>query len=262
VAAVFVVRGLLRRQTATALLHVVGFGLPVVLAVGAWVTRNQAVFGIPKLTTVGTQNLIYFVSAGAYQFHFGLELDEAQKRLSADFDLPDSVAAQNPHASGLDPRETDQKLSAVTGDVLTRYPTDLAVASVLSIPKALVSHVTAALGEVLGWEWVAPGTGALLRGDGDAYRRLLSNPPPLLIAFVWQMIHTGLVLLLTPVGVWRSLRNPASRAAAVLLLAVLVYFIMTIPLFGFEAFYRSRVPALPLLFAFAAAGLAGVRRPS
>jgi hypothetical protein len=39
------------------------------------------------------------------------------------------------------------------------------------------------------------------------------------------------------------------------LLLVLAYFYLTVPLFGVEAFYRCRIPALPFLYAFAGLAL-------
>ena len=45
--------------------------------VGFWIARNQWEFAVPRLTTVDTQNIVYFFGAGAYQQRVGLSLEEA-----------------------------------------------------------------------------------------------------------------------------------------------------------------------------------------
>jgi hypothetical protein len=57
------------------------------------------------------------------------------------------------------------------------------------------------------------------------------------------------------IGVVSVLRRPATWPAALLLLALLAYCYLTVALFGLEAFYRCRIPALPFLYAFAGLGL-------
>jgi hypothetical protein len=80
-------------------------------------------------------------------------------------------------------------------------------------------------------------------------------------AFLWQLLHIGLTLLLALVGMVVALRDRSRRAGGVVLLLILGYFTLTVTLFGCEAFYRSRLPAAPFLFAFAGLGLSRPSRP-
>jgi hypothetical protein len=125
--------------------------------------------------------------------------------------------------------------------------------------KGAVSHNVAELASLLGGEWQAPGMGALLHGDATALGRLRQNGPVLTAAFAWQLLHTGLALLAGVAGVVLVLRRPQTWPAGLVLLAVAAYFYLTVALFGYEAFYRCRIPVLPFLYAFAGYGLSYLR---
>jgi 4-amino-4-deoxy-L-arabinose transferase-like glycosyltransferase len=244
----------------TALLQLSCCLLPFLALVGGWVARNAATFGLAKVTTVDTQNLVYFTGAGAYQVRFGITLEDAQQRIAEEFHVVPYRVAQNDHVSGRSAKEINEELRARTWDVLRRYPGALLKSSLLGLAKASVSHCTEQLAWLVRLEWTAPGTGGLLRGDGEAYARLGSNPPVLIAAFGWQLLHTAAGLLLAAVGAWRVLRERATRGAGLLLLLLLAYFWLTVALFGYDAFYRSRIPALPFLFVLAGVGIGGPRR--
>jgi hypothetical protein len=94
-----------------------------------------------------------------------------------------------------------------------------------------------------------------LRLRPEALLRLSGNGCALSIAFLWQVFHSLVSLGAAALGVFFVLRDPAVRPLGLVLLAMLVYFYMTIGLFGFEAYCRCRIPALPLLYLFAGAGL-------
>ncbi len=74
--------------------------------------------------------------------------------------------------------------------------------------------------------------------------------------FVWQLAQTLLSLGLALVGIVVVLRSPERRAMGVLCLAALGYACLTISLFGFDAYYRCRFPALPYLYLFTGVGAA------
>jgi 4-amino-4-deoxy-L-arabinose transferase-like glycosyltransferase len=231
--------------------------LTMVLVVGPWVLRNKAVFELPRLTTTETVNQVYFLGAGAYQVRHHVSLEEAQAMIAQEFDLPTETHVQNPWESEQSVAEMDAALTRARFQVLTKYPKELVLASVLGMLKATVSHNVAALAALLGGEWQAPGMGALLRGDATAMGRLKQNGLVLTAAFAWQLLHTGLALLAGAVGVVQMLRRPQTWPAGVVLLALAASFYLTMALFGYDAFYRCRIPVLPFLYAFAGYGLSG-----
>lgn len=247
ISAIFLCRGSARR-----VLYLV---TPVALLLGLWVVRNAVVCGLPRLTTIDTYNMVYFVGAGAYQIEHDLTLEEAQARVAADFDIPPYREAQNHHRFDRDEKTTHDQIRAVRNDVLTRYSASLAKASLLAICKASVAHSATNLADMLKMTWQAPGMGGVVKGESEAFERLSSNPPVLLAAVGWQMLHTAVVLLSAGIGIWLTLRDAKSRATGITLLVLLAYFYLTIALFGLEAFARCRVPVLPFLYSFAGLAL-------
>jgi 4-amino-4-deoxy-L-arabinose transferase-like glycosyltransferase len=258
-AAWYLVGGWKKKHLANGICQAACFVAPVLVLVGLWIGRNALVFSLPRLTTVDTHNLVYFVGAGAYQVRHGVSLEEAQAMIEREFDIPPYKVVQNQHHSGRSVAELHAQVRGVAWRVLSRYPGDLFRASLLGVVKATFSHDTGQLAALLGREWSPPGSEQLLRGQAEAFRRLGDNGPLLGLTFGWQLGHIALALGFGAAGVWRSLRDPRRRPAGLLLLAVLAYFYLTVALFGYEAFCRCRLPAMPFLYAFAGLGLS---RPS
>jgi 4-amino-4-deoxy-L-arabinose transferase-like glycosyltransferase len=248
-------RGCWRAALGRALL----LALTMILTVGPWVIRNKVVFGLPRLTTADTVTQVYFLGAGAYQVRHQVSLEEAQAMIAHEFDLPPEDTVQNPWEGDRSVAEIDAALTRVRFQVLGKYPKELVQAAAAGVFKAAVSHNVDDLAVLLGGVWQPPGTGALLRGDAAALNRLWQNGPLLTAAFAWQLLHTALALLAGGAGVVLMLRRPQTWPTGLVLLAVAAYFYLTVALFGYEAFSRCRIPALPFLYAFAGYALSRLR---
>jgi hypothetical protein len=223
---------------------------------GMWMGRNWAVFGMPKITTVDSANFVYFVGAGAYQVHEGITLEEAHRRIQQQFDLPSYGQTQNPWIGDLTPLEIDRKLRAATPHVLKMYPASLVISSCQGVGKALISHSAVLNAEQLAMAWHAPTIAGLARFDVEAFSRLADNSPVLVGSLLWQLAHSGVMFLAAAVGLWQAAKPRRMSFAVGLLVAILAYFTATIAMFGADAFYRCRIPAIPFLDAFAGLGLA------
>lgn len=233
--------------------------IPSVVLVGAWIVRNQLQFGVAKVTGLGPVGFVYVTGAGAYQVRHDLPRFDAQQMIAEEFELPTALEAQNPWSTPLSEREIGEKLSAAAPQVLRKYPVALVQSSLIGLVKANVSHNVHRLASLHSRGWTAPGSGGLLRFEGEAFARLFSNHPALIGAFVWQIFHALSVLALGALGLLYLARSPSGRDFALPVLAVFGYMALTIALFGVDAYYRSRIPLLPYLFLFAGYGASAWR---
>lgn len=230
--------------------------LAPLLMIGPWVVRNAVWFAVPRLTTVDANNLVYFVGAGAYQVAYGLDRARAQERIAFEYGLAPYHVLQNPWEGDQSVAELDQVARRVGREIVSRHPRALAIATCLGMVKAHLSHATGDLAALLGRCWEAPGMVAILQVRPGALARMRANGPVLTTAFLWQLGHTVLVLGAGALGLVVAWRDRAARAFTVGLLALLVYFELTVPLFGLDAYYRCRLPAVPYLDVFAGLGAA------
>jgi len=231
------------------------FGIFSLLLPAAWAARNYACFSVPRLTTVDANNLVYFVGAGAYQVHHGVSLEKAQDMIAEEYGLEPYIVVQNAHAAPRAVAEMDAELQAAKWKVLSKYPAELLIACFTSPIKATFSHGTSVLAFLIGDTWTAPGTGPLLALRTEAWEALASNSPILIIAFVIQLLLSVLALAAAFTGIVRGLRRPALRGLTILVALLAAYFYFTIALFGYDAFYRCRIPFVPFLYALAGLGL-------
>jgi 4-amino-4-deoxy-L-arabinose transferase-like glycosyltransferase len=235
------------------------FGVAILMAASlcmpaAWIGRNYVTFSVPRLTNVDLNNLVYFVGAGAYQIERGLELRPAQQVISQEFGLLPYTVVQNGHSTKIPMPDLVANMRDAWPEVVFKYPGSLCVASALAIVKSFSSHNTGKLAEISGRSWVAPQTADLIRLRGVALERIWSNGPALSTVFFWQMAHTLLTCGLTVVGIVVVLKSPTLRPVGGYCLFCLLYYVVTIPLFGLDAYYRCRFPALPFLYVFAGLG--------
>jgi 4-amino-4-deoxy-L-arabinose transferase-like glycosyltransferase len=247
--------GAWRRRPLPALAGVGALLVGALLTVAPWVIRNQLVFGVPRVSTVDSGVQVYFFGAGAYQLRHHLTLEDAQAQIAEEFSLEPYVVTQNPWRSERTVAELDGELRQASPKVLRQYPRELLLSSLLGVGKASVSHNADELASLLGSRWDAPGTGDLLHGRADAFRRLAENGPLLAGVFGWQLLHAVAALALAAAGVLFALRRPDTWPAAGVLLVLLAYSYLTVALFGYEAFYRARIPVLPFQYTFAGWGL-------
>jgi 4-amino-4-deoxy-L-arabinose transferase-like glycosyltransferase len=238
-----------------------GLAAALVFLVGAlplpalWITRNYLVFSVPRLTTVDAANNVYFMGGGAYQLRHGLSLEEAQARIAREYGLAPYEVSQNPWASDRPVAEVDAELRTASFRVMTKYPVELVESSFLGVAKASFSHNTAELAALSGRTWTAPGTAGLIRLRPDALDQLGKNGSGLVVAFGWELFHVLLSLGAAALGVLYFLIRRPTGAVGWALFLILGYFYLTVAVFGYEAFYRCRVPVLPFLYVFAGLGL-------
>jgi 4-amino-4-deoxy-L-arabinose transferase-like glycosyltransferase len=245
-----------RRRSLSPLLGLLAFLAGSLVPVGLWMTRNSLLFGIPRLTTVDTQNVVYFFGSGAYQLCHGSSLQAAQSEIAAEFAIPPYEVLQNPWIQNESVSAMDAQVRSVRWRVLGKYPRELVVASMMGVVKAGLSHNVGLMATLLEAQWNPPSAGAIMRGDPKAAERLSQNGPLLAGALCWEMFHTLLVLTLATIGIGFALTDAGPRRDTLVLLFVLLYFEATLILFGLEAYSRCRLPALPFLEAFAGIGAA------
>ena len=208
------------------------------------------------MSSVDAVGMVHMAGAGAYQLHHGVSRREAQAMIVAEFGVPTLLEVQNPWLTELDEREIDARLRKASPRILARYPADLVRSSLFCLIKGSLSHNVPALARLHGREWTPPGLGELARLRRAALGRLAANHPALIAAFFWQVGHALLTLLLAALGLWHLARSSTHRALAVSVLVVLAYFAAGMALFGVDAYYRSRMPLLPLLFLLGGVGAA------
>ena len=232
--------------------------LPVIALTGTWVARNALVFSVPKLTSNDSSLLVYFTAAGAYELRYGLSLKEAQAKIANEFGIATYGQAANAHTVNRSEAEIERELQAVRWKVLSKYPGHLALASMLAVIKASISHPTDQLATMLGREWVAPHVSNLLRSPGVAIRRLWENDAALVLVFIGQLAQVAIELGCAMVGIFVAVKNRQSRATALILVLLLSYFYLTVVMEGLEADCRFRIPALPFLSIFAGCGISAM----
>jgi hypothetical protein len=255
-AATAILAGPRSRRAATRLFETGILMIATLIMPAGWIARNYSLFSIPRLTHVDLGNLVYFVGSGAYQVERGLGLDDARQAIADEYDLPPYTVVQNYHLSNYPLKSIVADLKAAWPRVVFKYPRSLCISSGLSIVKSFGSHNVAILAEMAGGSWIAPKAGDFIRFRATAFERLAKNGPVLTAAFVWELAHTLLSIALALFGIALSLRSREHRAIGTLFLALLCYFGLTIPLFGFQAYFRCRFPVLPFLYLFAGVGAA------
>lgn len=220
------------------LLLIVAYALPAL-----WVARNQFVFGIPKLSTVSTHNLVYFVGAGAFQVAEGIDRQEAQKRISEEFEITPYTNLQNPYSvanvSTIEKMESDAE--SKKWKVLGKHAVYLIPSSVIGICKAFTAHPLPELAYVFGTEWASPGMKGLATLQPSAYGKLFGHSMDLVMIFFLHLVWIGLFLVLLFAGAWKALLRRSNVDWS-----LMVFFcigLLTVSLFGIDAVYRSRIVA-------------------
>jgi len=256
VVCLLVLRGLYTRAAMRAVLQSAVLVFATGMPVGAWVARNAITFSVPHLTNADAIMIVYFAGAGAYQVERGLTLEQAQEQIEMEYALPSPRMTNNHWISPQSVAEMDSALRAVKRDILAKYPRSLVISSLLGAMKATVSHNLAFLAAASGSEWHAPRIASLLRGELASFDRLRENPAPLAVAFIWQMLYLIPAVPLAALGLFIALRDPSNRWTGFALVGILAYFYLTVAVVGVEAYYRSRIPHMPYIYAFAGLALA------
>jgi hypothetical protein len=232
--------------------------LAALIPTGAWIARNAIVFSLPRLSTADAIMTVYFAGAGGYQLHFGIGLEEAQRRISKEFSLPPPEVTNNHWVTQQSVADMDAALRAATSKVLLKYPVEVVEGGALGIVKSGLGHNVDVLTSAMDVRWNPPGAGALLRGDvAGAFTRLFQNHLVAVVLLFWSLAHTFLTLALVAMFWVMALRFADVRGFARGIAPVLAYFYLTVALVGAEAYFRSRAPHMPILFALA--GIAAAR---
>ncbi len=252
--------GIASRRWVRSLRWSVILAMIVLVSVGAWIARNVLVFSTARLTHADAVMLVYFAGAGAYQIEHNMDLQEAQEKIREEFSIEPPEVTNNHWRTDKPIAKIDAELRKAIVPVLTKYPIALVKSSLLGMIKATFSHNLPQLCPILGIQWTPPGTGSLLSGDPDAFERLNENGMGMVLVFWGQVTHNALTWIMATLGLILTLRKSALRPFGLCLLVILLYFYLTVAVVGLEAFYRSRTPHMPYLFAFAGLGIAGILR--
>lgn len=105
-----------------------------------WVVRNYEVFGIPRLSTADTINLVYFCGAGAYGVENGVTLVEAQEAIRKEYHLVSLTESNNHWTVDRTVKDFDDDQRRAVPSLLLRHPKSLLIATSIGITKALISH--------------------------------------------------------------------------------------------------------------------------
>jgi hypothetical protein len=220
--------------------------VPYLLLVGGWHMRNYLLTGDSAFSQVFANNMLFYRAAGVIALRDGISLEEAQARLRPTVAIRDGKVDSNAMmAQGL--------------AIIREHPL-----------LALRTQISGALTLLLG-----PGDGVFTRmlytiPDGRSpsldffqlplrqhlERWLWSKPLPFL-AFLLSAAQ--LVVLYGGIGLWWGGTLWAKQRVAsihLLLWGIIVYFVVVTA--GPEANSRFRVPLMPVLVMYAAAGLSWV----
>jgi hypothetical protein len=224
-----------------------------------WIARNAAVFGIARVSTADSINLIYFAGAGAYAWERGESVGEAQEQIAKENGIISLAQSNNMWTVDKPVRELDSELRAVTTQVLQKYPRSLVLATLCGIGKSLVSHNVYDLADMAGQDWHAPGLALALRGNWAAFGdQLKRNEPFLIAAFIYQTLFALVTVSLAGIGAIIGLTVGGLRGPTVALMAVTAYYLLTIAVVGLDAYQRHRSALIPLCCLFAAVAVGKV----
>ncbi len=222
------------------------------IPVYGWVMRNAAVFGVPHVTTSDAIMLVYFTGGGAFEVERGVTLEEAQRQIAAEYELPSPSQTNNHWTTEMSVDEMDERLRSVQRAILLRYPTSLMLSSAMGVAKAHLSHNVGELGMMWGLPWKSRSRAVGENQEGQ----ILSNHWILLAMLAWQLVHVLATLLFVAIGIVSLMRRPRTWWPALLIGAVLAYLLLTVAITGKEAFHRHRTPHMPLMYIFAGIGAA------
>lgn len=226
--------------------------------IGLWIARNWYVFSIPRLTTNDAIMLVYFFAAGGHQVEHGLTLEQAQKQISVEYQLPPPEITNNHWASDESVRATDIKLRRAFRLLLARRPAAIALSSFLGIAKASTSHNIDTYAHMTERKWMPPGLNAAIAGDHSALTRFAENPLDMMLLFSIELLHTVTSWVLGIVGLVIALACRTTRGSGLVVAVILSYFFVTLAIVGMEAYWRYRTPHMPLIYAFAGVAAAGI----
>jgi 4-amino-4-deoxy-L-arabinose transferase-like glycosyltransferase len=226
------------------------------LVISPWIARNYINFRVPRLTIVDTLNLVYYVGAGVYQTEFGIgSIEEAQARISSDYNLVLVTQAHNPWLADEDITTMQDKWRKAAWDIFTTYPLSLLQSAVTGVIVGWMAHNAMDVAHAAGTEWSNPGL-SNLRGlqFSKFFHGLFRNHPFLISVFIWEELMIIATLILVPVGIVIGVGEIGRRRTCVVLLMIAAYYLCTMAMQGLIPDARLRAPVLPLVYIFSAIG--------
>jgi 4-amino-4-deoxy-L-arabinose transferase-like glycosyltransferase len=217
-----------------------------------WVARNYYTFGVGRLTTADTINLVYFAAAGGYSLKHGISREESQERISKEYDLVSLVNTNNPWLADRSISECDRQQREAAKILFSKYRNSIAQACLIGIGKSLISHNVSEFAHMTKTTWHAPGLNSLAQGDFREFSAHLGrNDWWLVLVFILEESLAVVQIALAIMGVGLGLSYPATRTVAMCLLLVMCYYLLTISVVGLDAYCRHRSMLIPFLAIFA-----------
>lgn len=227
------------------------FFLSAYFLAAVWMVRNYNTFGI--FTLSGNENIVmvYYTGGGAWQIQNKCTLDQAQRLIEKEYNLPPVVVCHNSFAYDVSPAEIDTQLKSRKREVLLKYPAALVQSAATGLPKSLLAHETGFFGQICNSPWKTAGLD--LKKTPSYFKTLMSNSPTLICVFFWSVAFQITVILLGIFGfifIWIYNRN--LRWLLFVLAGIAAYFILTMGLSGADCCARYRLPVMPVFYIFSA----------
>jgi hypothetical protein len=218
------------------------------LVVAPWLLRNQRLFGMPVLTSVGSHNLLNFVAASTLARVEGTTFAAGQEQANAIYrDYVDQ------HGAPLNAAQESQALQKVGMQILFAHPVQAltsVIADSLNTLRPGVSYVALFL-----WPGSLPTRPTSGEDLSPAWGQITHGR--LLVLTVLLSLFYGMLFLLSGIGLLMCVR--ARNWLAILVIMPIVLGLILAP--GAAGNARFRIPFEPLLFLLAAlAGTAAARR--
>ncbi len=232
------------------LLSVFMIALPVLVLVGGWQWRNGRVSGSPEFSQIKNVNLLLYRAAGVVALRDGISFEEAQRRLEAQ--------AQRPGATEV---ETWRGYAQTALPILKAHPVLVVRTQISGMLRMLLGPGGNSLRQHLeGAGEGGPVVDLQRLSAGEYIRKWVLGRPMMLAISAWSALYLLLLYALIILGLiarrgrWRSVTS-----VHLLILCILLYLIVLSA--GPEAYSRFRVPLVPFLGIYAAAGLMARWRP-
>jgi 4-amino-4-deoxy-L-arabinose transferase-like glycosyltransferase len=233
--------------------QVVVFVLSAVVLVGGWQVRNARVAGYPRFSAIQDINLYFYQGAAVLAAEEGVPYYQVQDRMG--YEDRRLYLAQHPEQTDWSDAERYRSMGRQGAALILGYPLDYARIHLQGMVRALVDPGAV---DYLRLFQFYPRQGGLLgeavdKGMVAAGARLAEERP---LAF-WSMVVLGVQLLVYYLLVFVGLfSGRIPWAAAMLLLAAAIYFVLISG--GPASLSRFRHPVMPVVCLFAAAGAAEV----
>lgn len=226
-----------------------------------WVVRNAIVFGVPRLTTADSINLVYFAGAGAYAVEFGIPLEETQQRIANEYDLATLFESNNDWVGNRGVKLLDRQQRTAIPKILAKHPRSLIKATFIGLAKSTMAHNVDVYANMSSRKWEPPGVDKLASHQYSRFFKLLFlNDPLLVFLCIWEILYAGIIGVLSIFGAVAGLRSADLRRPILYLLLIAAYYVATIAVVGLDAYSRHRAMLVPIQCVLAAVAIERWRR--